>query len=926
MATIHVDGRTYEVDGADNLLQACLSLGLDIPYFCWHPAMGSVGACRQCAVRQYRDEDDTRGMLVMSCMTPAKDQTRISIDDEEARRFRASVIEWLMIHHPHDCPVCEEGGHCHLQDMTVMTGHDRRRYRFRKRTHRNQYLGPFIAHEMNRCITCYRCVRFYNDYAGGDDLGAFGAGDNIYFGRQQEGVLQSEFSGNLTEVCPTGVFTDQTHSDHYTRKWDLQFAPGICHQCAVGCNISPGERYGEIRRIENRFHGEVNGYFLCDRGRFGYGYVNRDDRPLQPLRGGRDGGEPVIAEVEDALSHAGSVLRDAGRVIGIGSPRASLESNHQLRRLVGEENFSTGIAAGELECLTLMNSLQRDCGLKTPTLREVEAHDAILILGEDPIQSAARLGLSLRQAALGRHRELAGQRGIPDWNAEAIKTIGQDNYHPLFIAWPAATGLDAVARSRQALPPDDIARLGYAVAAFLDDSAPAVEDLDAALREAAREIADVLLAARRPLVVSGGSLESAAILEAAGNVARALARRERDGGLLLVRREANSTGASLMGGLSLERALDELTAQRADTLVVLENDLYQRLPAARVDEALRAAQHLLVLDHQTTPTLRQADLALPAASFAEGDGTLVSLEGRAQRFFQVYEPRLMRPETRIHESWRWLHALQASRQEQPVEDITLDAVTRDCAESYPALASIIEAAPGADFRVEGLKLAREPHRYSGRTAMRANQDVSERRSPQDPDTPFAYSMEGYSGFDRPRQQVAFAWAPGWNSPQAWNKFTDEVGGHLSGGDPGVRLLTPAPGDTTKPGDTYSTNIPEAFTADRNQWRIVVLPTLFGGEETSARSQPIRERAGEVRLTLSTGDAERLGITDTDPVTVTLDGDTLTLAVQLDPHWPDGLLGIPAGTALPGIQGSEASLAPASGQAQPRARQPGEVHP
>lgn len=123
MATIHVDGKEYEVNGADNLLQACLSLGLDIPYFCWHPALGSVGACRQCAVKQYQNAEDTRGRLVMSCMTPATDGTFISIDDEEAKQFRESVVEWLMTNHPHDCPVCEEGGNCHLQDMTVMTGH-----------------------------------------------------------------------------------------------------------------------------------------------------------------------------------------------------------------------------------------------------------------------------------------------------------------------------------------------------------------------------------------------------------------------------------------------------------------------------------------------------------------------------------------------------------------------------------------------------------------------------------------------------------------------------------------------------------------------------------------------------------------------------------------------------------------------------------
>lgn len=169
MATIHVDGKEYEVNGADNLLEACLSLGLDIPYFCWHPALGSVGACRQCAVKQYQNAEDTRGRPVMSCMTPASDGTFISIDDEEAKQFRESVVEWLMTNHPHDCPVCEEGGNCHLQDMTVMTGHSFRRYRFTKRTHRNQDLGPFISHEMNRCIACYRCVRYYKDYADGTD-------------------------------------------------------------------------------------------------------------------------------------------------------------------------------------------------------------------------------------------------------------------------------------------------------------------------------------------------------------------------------------------------------------------------------------------------------------------------------------------------------------------------------------------------------------------------------------------------------------------------------------------------------------------------------------------------------------------------------------------------------------------------------------
>ena len=283
MITIFVDNKPHQVSPDQNLLQACLTLGFDLPYFCWHPALHAVGACRQCAVKQFKDEHDQRGRIVMSCMTPVTEGMRISVDDPEAKAFRKGVIEWLMLNHPHDCPVCDEGGECHLQDMTVMTGHAHRRSRFRKRTHRNQDLGPFINHEMNRCIQCYRCVRYYRDYAGGRDLNVFAAHDHVYFGRHEDGVLESEFSGNLVEVCPTGVFTDKTLKEHYTRKWDLQTAPSLCVHCSLGCNTIPGERYGTLRRVRTRYNGEVNGYFLCDRGRFGYEFVNSGKRIRKAL-------------------------------------------------------------------------------------------------------------------------------------------------------------------------------------------------------------------------------------------------------------------------------------------------------------------------------------------------------------------------------------------------------------------------------------------------------------------------------------------------------------------------------------------------------------------------------------------------------------------------------------------------------------------
>ena len=217
LVTVVIDGREFRVEAGRNMLDVALSLGFDLPFFCWHPVMGSIGACRQCAVRLFWTGRDgaEKSEIAMACMVEAQEGTRILIDDAEAVRFRARMIELMMMSHPHDCPVCDEGGECHLQDMTVMTGHAYRRYRGLKRTFRNQDLGPFITHELNRCITCYRCTRLYNDYAGGHDFGVFGLRNQVYFGRETDGTLESEFSGNLIEVCPTGVFDDKTLAHHY---------------------------------------------------------------------------------------------------------------------------------------------------------------------------------------------------------------------------------------------------------------------------------------------------------------------------------------------------------------------------------------------------------------------------------------------------------------------------------------------------------------------------------------------------------------------------------------------------------------------------------------------------------------------------------------------------------------------------------------
>ncbi len=889
MATINVDGKQYEVDGSDNLLRACLSLGLDIPYFCWHPALGSVGACRQCAVKQYANADDKRGRLVMSCMTQSSDNTFISIDDDEAKQFRASVVEWLMTNHPHDCPVCEEGGHCHLQDMTVMTGHNTRRYRFSKRTHQNQDLGPFINHEMNRCIACYRCVRYYNDYAGGTDLGVYGAHDNVYFGRVEDGTLESEFSGNLTEVCPTGVFTDKTHSERYNRKWDMQFAPSVCHGCASGCNTSPGERYGELRRIENRYNGAVNHYFLCDRGRFGYGYVNREDRPRQPQV--RENGVFVQRELDAALDAIAAQLQSVNRVIGIGSPRASLEANYSLRELVGADNFFAGIGEAELSVDRLALAVLQRQAAAVPSLREIEDKDAVLVLGEDLTQTSARVALALRQSVKNKPVKMTTDKKIGDWNALGVRDIGQRELSPLYVVSAQATRLDDVAAATWQATPEDIARFGFAVAHAIDPSAPAVSGLDAAAQALVQRVADDLLAASQPLVVSGTSLVSEAVIQAAANITQALQARGKQAAISLALSEANSLGTAMLDGQSLDAALTLLVTGAADAVVILENDLYRRAAAVTVDAALAAARDVIVLDHQLTATAAKAQWLLPAASFAEGDGTLVSQEGRAQRYFQVYDPAYYDGTVSIKESWRWLHALHSTVLGRDVDWTLLDDVTAATEAAFPVLSGIVTAAPGASFRIKGLKIAREPRRYSGRTAMRANISVHEPRASQDQDSALAFSMEGSSGPNEASQLTPFAWAPGWNSPQAWNKFQDEVGGHLKSGDSGVRLLKAA-GDSS-----YFGQVPAAFAARQDALRVLPLYHLFGSEEMTVRAEVTESRIPEAYAALSAATAAALGVQAGASLSVVVNDVALSLPAVISDTLPAGSVGLPVG--LPG---------------------------
>ena len=895
MPTIYIDGTAYEVEEGKNLLEACLNLGLDLPYFCWHPSMGSIGSCRQCAMVQYQNEEDTRGRIVMGCMTPVTDGARLSLQGEAASEFRKSVIESLMLNHPHDCPVCAEGGECHLQDMTVMVGHRDRNYRGKKNTHRNQYLGPLINHEMNRCISCYRCVRFYQDYAGGTDLAALASHDHVYFGRHQDGVLQSEFAGNLVEVCPTGVFTDKPLLNDYSRKWDLQSAPSICFGCAVGCNTSPGERYGKLKRIQNRYNQQINGYFLCDRGRFGADFVNSDTR-LNFAGVRQEDGSYQAIKADDALSQVASFCQQ-GTVAAIGSPRASVEANYLLRRLVGGVHFCPGMGDPERTLVQQVADTLSTTRAISPSLHQIESADAILILGEDVSNTAPRLALALRQAARNKALELAAEMHLEPWMDAAIRNLSQDQYSPMFIAGVNQSRLDDIAETSISLAPDDIARLGFAVAAEISGNPIpnlSMDSLDPDLRVLVGTIASALKAAKNPLIVSGTSLLNSAVIDSATAVAEALAN-STETMLSLSVPECNSLGVAMLDGgegIGFDALVESVAQGNIDTLIVLENDLYRRAPTEEVDRLLGNIKQLVVLDSLDNATLSKSHIALPVATFAESEGTWVNNEGRAQRYYPVF----IAEDDRLA-SWQWLSELGRVLGVTGFNELQhFDQVEQACSQDIAALSEITAAAPDHQFRNRGLKIPRQPTRYSGRTAMRADVSVHEPKQPVDEETPLSFSMEGLS-VGLPSSLMSYNWSPGWNSNQSIQKFQDEAGGAIKGGSAGVRLIVPGEGV-----DTAFT--PDAFQPSDTERLLVPVYRVFGSDELSYQAPAIAELAGDAQLILNSDDAGKLQVVDGDGVIVSMQGraaaeGSVILEVMVDGSLANGCAGFTAG--MPGTE-------------------------
>jgi len=279
---------------------------------------------------------------------------------------------------------------------------------------------------------------------------------------------------------------------------------------------------------------------------------------------------------------------------------------------------------------------------------------------------------------------------------------------------------------------------------------------------------------------------------------------------------------------------------------------------------------------------------LPAATFAESDGTFVNNEGRAQRFYQVLTDK-MKSAGVVKESWRWLRdVIKATDRSDAGPWTNLDEIDDALVSALPVFAPILKIAPPANFRITGQKIPRQPHRYSGRTAMLAQLSVHEPKPPDDPDSPLSFSMEGYEG-QPPSSLIPRFWSPSWNSIQSLNKFQDEVGGPLRGGDPGQRLVEPR-----QTGPKFFDEVPDAFQRRNDEWLIVPVSHIFGSEELSVLSPAIAARAPQRYLAMNNDDAGRLAVTDGEEVELRLGGNIHYLPVKLRRALAKGTAGLPVG--------------------------------
>ena len=641
MPKLKIDGIEVEVPPGTTVLQACEILGIEVPRFCFHERLEIAGNCRMCLVEQEKAPKP-----IASCAMPAADNMVIHTNSPRARKARQGVMEFLLINHPLDCPICDQGGECDLQDQAMAYGFDRGRYRENKRAVKDKELGPLVKTTMTRCIHCTRCIRFATEIAGVEELGATGRGENMEVGTYVEKALTSELSGNIIDLCPVGALTSKPYA-FTARSWELRKTESVDVLDAVGSSIRIDARGPQVMRVLPRLNEAVNEEWISDKTRFAYDGLLRQrlDRPYV-----RRDGKLAPATWDEAFQAIAERMQGlaGNRMAAIAGDLACVESMFALRTLMD------GLGSPHRDCRqdgAAIDPTARAGYLFNTTIAGIEDADFCLLIGTDPRWEAPLVNARLRKR----------------WRRGGFQA--------------ARVG----ARTELTYPVEELGNDPSILAAIADGTHP---------------LAERLRAAKAPMLILGmGAIarpDGAAVLAAARRIADAcgLVRDGWNGFNLL------HTAAARVGGLdagfvpaSGGRDMAGILAGAAGG----EIDLVWLLGADEFDMGRLGRAFVVYQGHHGDAGAHRADVILPGAAYTEKDGLYVNMEGRVQE-----GRRAVFPPGEAREDWRVLRAFSGALG-RPLPFDTLDQLRRRIAAACPVLASreTVTGAPWALFGVAG---------------------------------------------------------------------------------------------------------------------------------------------------------------------------------------------------------------------------------
>ncbi|MBW6510576.1 MAG: NADH-quinone oxidoreductase subunit NuoG [Desulfuromonadaceae bacterium] len=637
MVTLTIDGKQVTVARTATIYDAAKEAGINIPVLCYAKKLLPYGACRVCLV----EVEQMKGRLIPSCTTPVTEGMVVTTNSAEIRKVRKTVLEFLLVNHVIECPVCDKAGECDLQDLTYEYEVVTNRFQGEKFDLPTDEVNPLIERNMNRCVLCGKCVRVCDEIVGFGSYSFVNRGFETKIATAFDRGLDCEFCGQCVSMCPVGAILPRPFK-FKARPWQIKEVNTVCGYCGNGCTVTLGVKANKVETIRFNDKTGVNDGNLCIRGRFGYSYVNSTERLTTPLI--RKDGQLVKAGWDEALAAVSQGFKAAGKTLGMISGARLTNEEFYLFKKVAATVGTANLDHSGGECYKgVTEGLKQTLGVSasTATFPQVEKADAILVIRSDFYETHPVFGMVVNQAVKRNHAKLsivADKRGkfgkLPDARSLVTKPGLELN---------VLNGIARVLLDEGLAVTDGVAgldELKKALAGFAPEQVAAATGVTAdALQQTARELAAaknsaILLAYGLPYTAYSKELAIAA-----ANIAILTGNAGREGsGLYLCGEKANSQGAIdltvLPGdqGLGAQAMLAAAAAGQVRSLYIVNEDPLVSYPDQdKVKAALAGAEFVVVQDLFLTETAKQADVVLPAASFAEKEGTFTNAERRLQR-------------------------------------------------------------------------------------------------------------------------------------------------------------------------------------------------------------------------------------------------------------------------------------------------------